>query len=198
MAGKTCITESDKAGWNPSCTNSSVATHAFLNLPVLAVPSSAQWETPKPHCVVGTLEIVVVCDPQPGLALGFHRPMNNCSESSSDLPKVTRQACSRTEAERKPAESVTRTAAPSCSPGSAPPRAGMTSGLQTIFGSRLREGFQGQDRLQRLGVAGPGLWATNSRQGEGGVHSQLVLRTDRHATWGPWNPSSLGPRPGLL
>lgn len=30
------------------------------------------------------------------------------------------------------------------------------------------------------------------------MHSQLVPKTDRHATWGPWNPSSEWPGPGLL
>ena len=45
--------------------------------------------------------------------------------------------------------------------------------------------MRAQDRLPRLVVEGPGLLATNSRHRERGVHSQLVLKMDRHATWGP-------------
>ena len=69
--------------------------------------------------------------------------------------------------------------------------------VDCISSSRLGEGLQGQCWLQRLGTDRPGLLAVNSKEGKESVHSQLALEADMHATWGPWNPRSVWPWPGL-
>ena len=79
-------------------------------------------------------------------------------------------------------------------PEGPPPRGGTTSGLWTVFPA---SGWvRGQCWLQRLGVDRPVLLAVNSKEGKESVYSQLALETDMHATWGPWNSSSVWPWPG--